>query len=64
MICGNDTFPTVRISDGGYVGVLGKYFKIGEDKTESFMDYIEANSVKRSYNPRTGADPDEPMIPE
>lgn len=64
IICGDDTFPTVRISEGGYVGVLGKYFKIGEDKTESFMAYIEENSVKRSYDPRAGADPNEPMIPE
>lgn len=64
IICGDDTFPTVRISEGGYVGVLGKYFKIGEDKTESFMAYIEENSVKRSYDPLAGADPNEPMIPE
>lgn len=64
IICGDDTFPTVRISEGGYVGVLGKYFKIGEDKTESFMAYIEENSVKRSYDPRAGADPNEPIIPE
>lgn len=64
MICGDDTFPTVRISESGYIAVLGKYFKIGEDKTESFMAYIEENAVKRSYDPRTGADSDEPMIPE
>lgn len=63
IICGNDTFPTVRICDGGYIGVLGKYFKIGEDKTESFMAYIEENSVKTEYDPRAGADADE-TIPE
>lgn len=64
IICGNDTFPTVRICNGGYIGVLGKYFKIGEDKTESFMAYIEENSVKTEYDPRAGADPNEPDIPE
>lgn len=64
IICGDDTFPTVRISEGGYVGVLGKYFKIGEDKTESFMAYIEENGVKTEYDPRAGADTNEPMIPE
>lgn len=64
IICGNDTFPTVRISDGGYIGVLGKYFWIGEDQTESFMAYIEENSVKTEYDPRAGADPNEPDIPE
>ena len=64
IICGDDTFPTVRISEGGYVGVLGKYFKIGEDKTESFMAYIEENAVKTEYDPRAGADTNEPMIPE
>lgn len=64
IICGNDTFPTVRICDGGYIGVLGKYFWIGEDQTESFMAYIEENSVKTEYDPRAGADPDEQMIPE
>ena len=63
IICGNDTFPTVRICDGGYIGVLGKYFKIGEDKTESFMAYIEENSVKTEYDPRAGSDADE-TIPE
>ena len=64
IICGDDTFPTVRISEGGYVGVLGKYFKIGEDKTESFMAYIEENAVKTEYDPRAGADTNEPMILE
>ncbi|MDE6745923.1 MAG: hypothetical protein K2J72_04695, partial [Oscillospiraceae bacterium] len=51
IICGDDTFPTVRISDGGYICVLGKYFWIGEDQTESFMKYIEENSVKKEYDP-------------
>lgn len=70
IICGDDTFPTVRISEGGYVGVLGKYFNIGEDKTESFMAYIEENSVKRreirydSNGEPYWDDSDEPMIPE
>lgn len=66
IICGDDTFPTVRIYDGGYVEVYGRYFKIGEDKTESFMKYIEENAVKTEYDPFAGADPNEPMpmIPE
>lgn len=64
IICGSDTFPTVRICDGGYIGVLSKYFKIGEDKTESFMAYIEENGVKTEYDPRAGSDTNEPMIPE
>lgn len=66
IICGEETFPTVRIYDGGYVEVYGRYFKIGEDKTESFMKYIEENSVKTEYDPFAGADPNEPMpmIPE
>lgn len=64
IICGNDTFPTVRICSGGYIGVLGKYFKIGEDKTESFMAYIEENSVKTEYDPRAVDDANETDIPE
>ncbi|MDE6764574.1 MAG: hypothetical protein K2J73_12980 [Oscillospiraceae bacterium] len=64
IICGDDTFPTLRISDGGYIGVLGKYFKIGEDKTESFMEYIEENSVKTEYDPHVVADSNDLMIPE
>lgn len=67
IICGDDTFPTVRISEEGYVGVLGKYFKIGEDKTESFMAYIEENGVEIRYDSNGEPywdDSDEPMIPE
>ncbi len=64
IICGSDTFPTVRICDGGYIGVLSKYFKIGEDKTESFMAYIEENAVKTEYDTREGADTDNSVIPE
>lgn len=64
IICGNDTFPTVRICDGGYICVLGKYFWIGEDKTESFMAYIEENSVKTEYDPRAVDDANEADIPE
>lgn len=63
IICGDDTFPTVRISDGGYICVLGKYFWIGEDQTESFMAYIEENSVKKEYDPHAADDADE-TIPE
>ena len=64
IICGNDTFPTVRISDGGYICVFDKYFWIGEEKTESFMKYIEENAVKTEYDPRAGADANETDIPE
>lgn len=64
IICGNDTFPTVRISDGGYVGVLGKYFKIGEDKTESFMDYIEENGVEIRYDSNGEPYWDDSLLPE
>ncbi|MDE6598889.1 MAG: hypothetical protein K2K34_02275, partial [Oscillospiraceae bacterium] len=64
IICGNDTFPTVRISDGGYICVLGKYFWIGEDQTESFMKYIEENAVKTKYDPHAVDDANETDIPE
>ncbi|MBD5139101.1 MAG: hypothetical protein HDT24_07320 [Ruminococcus sp.] len=64
IICGNDTFPTVRISDGGYICVLGKYFWIGEDQTESFMKYIEENAVKTEYDPHAVDDANETDIPE
>ncbi|MBD5146739.1 MAG: hypothetical protein HDT21_12660 [Ruminococcus sp.] len=64
IICGNDTFPTVRISDGGYVCVFEKYFWIGEEKTESFMKYIEENAVKTEYDPHAVDDANETEIPE
>lgn len=64
IICGDDTFPTVRICEGGYVGVLGKYFKIGEDKTESFMAYIEENGVEIRYDSNGEPYWDDSVLPE
>lgn len=43
-------YTAVMICDGGYVDVDGVFFYIGEDKTESFMAYIEENSVEIRYD--------------
>lgn len=43
-------YTAVMICDGGYVAVDGVFFYIGEDKTESFMAYIEENGVEIRYD--------------
>lgn len=43
-------YTAVMICDGGYVDVDGVFFYIGEDKTESFMAYIEENGVEIRYD--------------
>lgn len=47
---GSGTYTAVMICDGGYISVGEAFFYIGEDKTESFMAYIEENGVEIRYD--------------
>ena len=62
---GSGTYTAVMICDGGgYISVGEAFFYIGEDKTESFMAYIEENGVEIRYDSNGEPYWDDSVLPE
>ncbi|MDE7293142.1 MAG: hypothetical protein K2N72_01830 [Oscillospiraceae bacterium] len=63
LMDGNGDYVMI-IYENGYINILGKIFKIGEDVTGEFMEYVEENAVKSGLVSYGVVDGFIEMIPE